>query len=144
MQLVLTILRSLVSIVVGLGAVWGAINYNMFAVGLNAFWILIGYVVGIVIGTKKCAEWDDKGYEYTCENYTVQTGGIIVGLAVACLWIYPHVGFIFEVKNGILSAETYEREKFSCCCISSVQYPAVVAPSTIEKPAIVVNRVLEA
>lgn len=109
----------------------------MFAVGLNAFWIFFGFVLSIVFGTIKCNEWEDKGDAYACSNYMVETGVIVVSLAVVCLWIYPHIGFILEVKNGILSAETYEREKFSCCCISPVQYPAAVTPSPMEKPPII-------
>ena len=30
---------------------------------------------------------------------------------------YPHVYLIMEMRNGIMSKETYETEKQSCCCV---------------------------
>lgn len=41
---------------------------------------------------------------------------IIVNAFVYGLAIYPNVGLILEIKNGIMSKETYPREAYSCCC----------------------------
>ena len=49
----------------------------------------------------------------TFSNWSFVIQGVIV-----CLFIYPHVGFMSEVKAGILSAETYPREAFSCCRVN--------------------------
>lgn len=35
---------------------------------------------------------------------------------IQCLFIYPHVGLILEIRAGIMSFETYSREAYSCCC----------------------------
>ena len=43
---------------------------------------------------------------------SVRSAASLVGFS-----IYPQVGFIREVKLGIMSSETYEtREKYDCCC----------------------------
>ncbi len=34
--------------------------------------------------------------------------------------LYPTVGLIMEIKQGIMSAETYPREEYSCCCTKKV------------------------
>lgn len=43
-----------------------------------------------------------------------------VGIVLTCLftglWIYPTAGLISEIKSGVMSAETYPREAYSCCC----------------------------
>ena len=43
---------------------------------------------------------------------TKLTARILIGLT-----IYPQIGFIREVKLGIMNSETYEtREKYDCWC----------------------------
>jgi hypothetical protein len=39
------------------------------------------------------------------------------GLPITLLLIYPHVVFIKEVHDGIMTKETYAREQASCCCV---------------------------
>jgi hypothetical protein len=34
-----------------------------------------------------------------------------------CLFLYPHVIFIKEVREGIMSKENYDNERHSCCCV---------------------------
>jgi len=48
----------------------------------------------------------------------VVIGAWITELIVTALWLYPQVGLILEIKKGILSPETYEQEKYSCCCMN--------------------------
>jgi hypothetical protein len=40
-----------------------------------------------------------------------------VGLIMFGFFAYPHVYLILEMRNGIMSEETYEIEKHSCCCV---------------------------
>jgi hypothetical protein len=41
----------------------------------------------------------------------------IVGAVVSLLFAYPHIFLIKEIRNGIMSEETYPVEKQSCCCV---------------------------
>ena len=41
--------------------------------------------------------------------------GIIISAVITGLWMYPLVGFIMEVRKGIMSRETYPREEYCCC-----------------------------
>jgi len=43
--------------------------------------------------------------------------GAIIGVCIFfALEIYPTVGLLLEINKGIMSAETYPREAYSCCC----------------------------
>jgi hypothetical protein len=47
---------------------------------------------------------------------------VIFTIIVFCaIWIYPLVGLIKEIKEGIMNEETYPREAYSCCCAPNVQ-----------------------
>jgi len=41
---------------------------------------------------------------------------IIIILVFFALEIYPTIGLLLEIQKGIMSAETYPREAYSCCC----------------------------
>lgn len=45
---------------------------------------------------------------------------IVVYILFAALVIYPTAGLIKEIKEGIMSPETYPREAYSCCCMPKV------------------------
>lgn len=52
----------------------------------------------------------------TSEDAATTTVGVIFYVAIHCLFIYPTVGLLMEIRNGIMSVETYPREAHSCCC----------------------------
>jgi hypothetical protein len=76
-------------------------------------WYLINYALSIYFGidvVNQVTEIEGVQYQYPI--------GVWIGSAiVTALWIYPHVGLILEIRNGIMSAETYPREEYSCCCV---------------------------
>ena len=39
-----------------------------------------------------------------------------VSAIVVAFFVYPHVGLIMEIQQGIMTPETYLREDYSCCC----------------------------
>lgn len=43
----------------------------------------------------------------------LNVGGVILG---AC-FIYPHVGFLMEMRRGIMTPDNYVNEMHSCCCV---------------------------
>lgn len=38
------------------------------------------------------------------------------GIPIRLLIAYPHIGLFLALKKGTISRETYEREKYCCCC----------------------------
>ena len=96
-------------------AIVGASRYNIHMVGFNILYMIASFIalIALTIQAFNTLEEDYNGDE----EIRLPIGQFIIQGLFLCLFIYPHVGFIFEVKAGILSAETYPREESSCCCI---------------------------
>jgi hypothetical protein len=77
-------------IVEGLG-IYGASTYGLWTVGVS----LAGYAVDILISVKRF-----DGYF----------------LLWAAFCAYPHVVLIYEMRKGIMTAQTYPSEEYSGCC----------------------------
>lgn len=107
-----------VTIVASIAALLGAKMYNIYLIALNILWIITNLIAAIILELQVI---DDTNAEFEGSKEGYETYGapipvfVIQGI-VAILLIYPHAGFIKEVKQGILSPETYPREEFSCCC----------------------------
>jgi hypothetical protein len=41
----------------------------------------------------------------------------VLGLLYYGFFAYPHVSFILEVRDGVMTKENYSRVKHSCCCV---------------------------
>lgn len=107
-----------VSIVLSSAAIFGAVTFNVILVGLNVVWLVIAFVLGIFFGLKFCYDYcDDYSDSYSYCYCYINFPGVISALAAMCLFAYPHIGFISQVRKGIMSRETYPREEFSCCCV---------------------------
>uniref|UniRef100_A0A7S2EL06 Uncharacterized protein n=1 Tax=Trieres chinensis TaxID=1514140 RepID=A0A7S2EL06_TRICV len=72
--------------------IYGAMSYNIWLVGIS----LVAYGLDFIYAL---------------------TNGSILALLLPGFFAYPHVFFIKEVKEGIMSEENYELEKHSCCCV---------------------------
>ena len=96
-------------------AIVGANRYNIHMVGFNILYMTVSFIAAIVL-TNKAFNTLEEDYNGD-EDIPRPIGQFVIQGLVVCLFIYPHVGFISEVKAGILSAETYPREESSCCCI---------------------------
>lgn len=107
---------SLVSVLLGIATIWGAVNFKVIPVGLNVVWMFASFIAGVIVRPIYCHSWNDKGEGHNCASAGV--GGIVFGLAIIALFAYPQVMFIVEVQKGILTRETYPREEYSCCCIA--------------------------
>ncbi len=82
---------------------FGALKYNVCMLATVIFFQLVGL-----------------GYDIS-NSVTYYTGGqqigaIIAQIILAAIYIYPTAGLLMEIKNGIMSPETYPREAYSCCC----------------------------
>jgi len=92
----------------------GAIHYNIIFVAVNIVWMLIQYIANIIITEVAYKNIEDISNKDV--NRGLLVGVYIVQAVITALFIYPHVGFINEVRKGIMSRETYPREEYSCCC----------------------------
>jgi hypothetical protein len=93
----------------------GAYRYNIHMVGFNILYVIVSFIATIVL-TNEAFNTLEEDYNGD-ENIPLPMPTFVIQGLVLCMVIYPHVGFIYEVKAGILSAETYPREEFSCCCV---------------------------
>jgi len=102
-------------------AIVGAVKFNVWLVGLHIVWLIISTITLPIIFAQDCNAFIDeydKLYDTdTSDEDCVSTWNVFYSVVFSIIWIYPHIGFILEVKNGIMTKETYPREEFSCCCV---------------------------
>jgi hypothetical protein len=110
-QAILTGLGLFASIV----AIVGACRYNIYMVGFNVLYMTVSFIVNIVLTMTTAFNTLEEDY-YGDEDLPLPIVSFVFQGVLLCVYIYPQVGFMSEVKAGILSAETYPREEFSCCC----------------------------
>ena len=83
---------------------------------MGAIWPVVGYILYITSTERgRGAFYDilrDRGVDI--ERSVIV--GYIMNAILSALWAYPSVFLFNEIRNGIMSAETYPREKHSCCC----------------------------
>lgn len=100
-----------ISIFFYLMVIWGAITFHRCAVTVCLIWEMIALILTCV----------DAGFvDWTLfatpdEKYaTIAIFGLIIAWKVFV--IYAMGTFVSEVSTGIMSHETIDREKYSCCC----------------------------
>ena len=103
-----------VSLFCSICALVGANKFNIPLVAINTLWYVGSFIGGAVLLVNTANTVEDA----TGENLSV-IPSIIISAVITMLFMYPHIGFMYEVKVGIMSAETYPREEFSCCCVTS-------------------------
>ena len=106
-----------ISILCYIIAIVGAYQFNVYMLGVNIAWEIIGYIVGIVVTVGAFDDLNEE-LEDDDEEIVVPVFSFVVGAVIVALLIYPHAGLIFEIKKGIMSHETYVREERSCCCVT--------------------------
>jgi hypothetical protein len=72
--------------------IMGAIQYNVYMVGAAALKFCVDIVFALISFN-------------------------IFGVAISAFFLYPHVFFIKEVREGIMSKVNYDNERQSCCCV---------------------------
>jgi hypothetical protein len=85
------LIRFSIALICCVFGVLGAIQYNVWMVYVAALKLCVDIVVGLC------------------------TFNVAVVIAFS-LFLYPHVFFIKEVREGIMSKDNYENERQSCCC----------------------------
>ena len=95
--------------------IYGALQYNIPMIGYGIFWLIASFIAVIVLEvvyTPKINEAMKEGED----EWSLSIVNIVLSGIGTLLYIYPHMGLMNEIKQGIMSPETYPREEFSCCC----------------------------
>ena len=100
----------------GIG-IYGAIRYNVHAVAFTGTWLLINWACALVNAITFCSLYEDpKKYDPVEQECYVSPESVTLSFFIAAAFVYPHIFFVKEVKQGTMSEENCPREKFSCCC----------------------------
>jgi hypothetical protein len=95
-------------------ALVGANKFNIPLVMINTLWYVGSFIGGTIVSINLANDVNDQTDDGAPELMVVPN--IIVSAVITMLFMYPHIGFMYEVKVGIMSYETYPREEYSCCC----------------------------
>lgn len=113
----LNIVVAAVGLAMAITGLIGARMYNIPMLAIVAVWFLVSFGIGVYTIIDTINLYNDS--PNTTEDYRIPYGWLIFQFVVTCLWIYPFLGLIAEIKKGIMSYETYPREEYSCCCVSN-------------------------
>lgn len=94
----------------------GAIIFSMYMVGLHAAWMVLEYILFMFYDIQLSKDLEEPLEAIDERDVSYFWPGVIVQGFFLALLVYPHLGFISEVKAGIMTLETYPREDYSCCC----------------------------
>eukprot|EP00544_Gedaniella_sp_CCMP2646_P009415 CAMPEP_0202481890 /NCGR_PEP_ID=MMETSP1361-20130828/1356_1 /ASSEMBLY_ACC=CAM_ASM_000849 /TAXON_ID=210615 /ORGANISM="Staurosira complex sp., Strain CCMP2646" /LENGTH=250 /DNA_ID=CAMNT_0049109531 /DNA_START=13 /DNA_END=763 /DNA_ORIENTATION=- len=113
-----------ISILLSTLAIAGAYTYNIILVSLHALWLVTAFVLGIFFSLEYCNDYcdtyNDDFYACTCG---VNIPTLLASGVVMCLFVYPHVGFIIQVRKGIIPEKPIPAKNF-----------LAAVPETPEKP----------
>jgi hypothetical protein len=72
--------------------IMGAKEFNELKVGVAAGWYCVGALLSLL-------------------------GLDILGVICSALFAYPHIVFIQEMRQGIMTEANYPKEEYSMCCV---------------------------
>jgi hypothetical protein len=114
---------SIISIVSAILAFLGALKYNIYLVGFQALWIVINLIMSIVfteqIGKAFVEVLEENDFEadaFATMFNRLKIVNYASAIVATVIYAYPHVSLMYELKRGIMTARTYSREKYCCCC----------------------------
>ena len=87
-------------------AIWGALKFRFFPILINVIYMVVSFFASGVILTITSRQHEP--FEFYALNW-------IINAISTGIYIYPQIMYLLEVRSGILSAETYDREKKWCC-----------------------------
>lgn len=93
---------------VSLYAIYGAYMYRVIPVAVQALYTAIYWIATNVMQQRASANHVEYSHEWL--NW-------VITLIMSLFFIYPHVMLVTELRSGIMTANTYPREKQSCCCV---------------------------
>lgn len=103
---------SLISLILYIVIINGAIQYNWYTVSIGLIWSFVHYSMSL--------------YQTSFDFFT---------FLQFILYVYPHYFLIVEIRNGTMSNENYRiREEYSCCCMTPrTNHYVQVIPSSHEQ-----------
>jgi hypothetical protein len=93
----------------------GAVHFNIWMVGLHTVWMVADYISYIILAMKLNEDLQEP-YESVDKVPDSPVPLFLINGLIIALFMYPHLGFITEVRAGTMTRETYAREEYSCCC----------------------------
>ena len=81
----------------------------------NPLQVRLGHAIELIADEKEVLTPHPPTHPF----YSYSPLQIMISTVCTALFLYPHIGFIMEVKKGIMTRETYPREEFSCCCVTA-------------------------
>lgn len=103
-----------VSMFCSICALVGANKYNIPLVAIATLWYVGAFIASTITNLQATDEVNTQADDDFTSISFIPT--IVIDAIVTCIFMYPYIGFMYEVKTGIMSYETYPREEFSCCC----------------------------
>jgi uncharacterized protein with PQ loop repeat len=104
-----------IAILTSIVAIAGAVHYQIWLVGFHAFWLVVDFIAYVILLLAMIEDLDPTYAEKDLAARSPVSNFVFVACLTA-IFIYAHLGFIIEVRAGILTHETYPREEYSCCC----------------------------
>ena len=111
-----TIILSAIGLVMAVVALFGARLYNVPMLCLVVLWFAVNFGVGVWLNIDLINSINEVYRQNGTQEIAISPFGFVLSAVITCLWVYPHVGLIVEIRQGIMSVETYPREEYSCCC----------------------------
>jgi hypothetical protein len=97
--------------------------YKITQVGFQALWIVINLIMSIVfteqIGKAFVEVLEENDFEadaFATMFNRLKIVNYASAIVATVIYAYPHVSLMYELKRGIMTARTYSREKYCCCC----------------------------
>lgn len=97
------ILCLVTALVAGSVGIYGALQYNVYAVGATGLWLIVDALATIVNAVGLCGAFEDTdSHDDLVHTCIVHPENIVVSLIVAIIFIYPHFMLVKEISQGIL------------------------------------------
>mmetsp|Transcript_6178 Transcript_6178/g.11049 ORF Transcript_6178/g.11049 Transcript_6178/m.11049 type:complete len:188 (+) Transcript_6178:161-724(+) len=97
-----------IALAVNLLVIVGAHTYNIYPAVLGIVYIFVHVIYTLAIEAPLARDTDRKDLQVLYITWPIVWGAIM---------LFWHILFVWEVKRGVMSRETYDREKYSCCCV---------------------------
>lgn len=101
------IIMSSFGVFVSLYAIYGAYMFRVIPVGVQILYTAIYWLATNTMQQRSSAQYAE--YNHLWFNW-------VITFIMSLFFIYPHVMLLTELRAGIMTANTYPREK-QCCCL---------------------------
>jgi hypothetical protein len=95
--------------------IYGAYRFDNRLIGFGVGFLFLSFVTRFVVVYTLIEKADNvsENVMFAQPTFVYTLYSIIIAL-----FVYAHIGLMYEINKGIMSAETYPREEYCCCCPS--------------------------